>query len=157
MFINNNSLKYLPLCLHDKAFKDFNFSNNKFDDCDTPTPSMKKGEIPIQERIRLLRRKGKPLNYSLFYLSLFSMIDNGVKIRRDTLPPALHERLTGLSETLVRCQHCKKLLFPSHSFSYFEKKFINSRNLMVNEILTWNCFECNFKCSKLSDIEFDLK
>lgn len=28
---------------------------------------------------------------------------------------------------------------------------------MVNEILTWNCFECNFKCSKLSDIEFDLK
>lgn len=155
LFINDNSIMYLPICLHEKAFKDFNFSNNKFDEYEK-TPRMKTNQLSLQEKIRILRKNGKPFLYSLFYLSLFTIIDNRIKICKDNLPPGLYQKLKALGEKLVRCQHCKKLLLPEQSFECFEKKLITSRNLMANDIIAWNTYECTFKCSKLSDIEFNL-
>lgn len=132
-------LKYLPISLKDKTFKHLNISKNWLERF--------RVELHENKKKRYLKTKRSPKNpasFNLFYLSLYSVIDNGIKFKRRNL---CHSACNNF-DMVYRCPDCNHLMIPDFSTQFYEFGYASTVNLIQSIVIPWQSFYCQYsKCS----------
>lgn len=149
LFINDNELKYLPEVLKYRTFKELNFTRNKFDSFNFQL--LDETSYEKIKKLDKMRTKRNPVCLKLSYLSFFSIIDNGVKFKRQEIPRELLNSFNVIS----RCRYCNQWLLPHYSSETFSLGYAKTINLIQNSTLPWQCFVCRYKCNKFQMFLFN--
>lgn len=139
LFIDGNMLTYLPICLKDKTFKHLNVTKNQLEEFVVELHENKNKQF-----LKTKRSSKKSVSVNLFHLSLYSIIDNCTKFRRQNLCPALYHYF----DIVYRCPDCNHLMIPDYNTEYYEFGHASTINLIKSIVIPWQSFECNYsKCS----------
>lgn len=140
LFINNNKLKYLPGCLNNIIFRAINVSDNDFDDECNATVSNNVFMLP--ESAIHLGNSDKSVIQSLSELSLYSLVSNNIKFKRQDLPHTLWHYF----DEFCRCDLCHKCVIPNNCIERYSYTYAKSYNFNKNIKITWQYFECRVRC-----------
>lgn len=139
LFIDDNMLTYLPICLKDKTFKHLNLSKNQLEEFGVELHENKNKQF-----LKTKRSSKNPVSINLFYLSLFSIIDNCIKFRRQNLCHSIYHYFN----IVYRCPDCNHLMIPDFSTEFYEFGYASTINLIQSIVIPWQSFQCNYsKCS----------
>lgn len=103
------------------------------------------------KKINEMRKRENPVCLKLSYLSFFSIIDSGVKFKRQEIPSELLKSFYEIS----RCRYCNRWLLPHFSTETFSMGYAKTINFIQNSTLPWQYYICRNKCSKFQMFLFN--
>lgn len=123
-------------------FKAINVSENEFDEEYNGTVSNNMFMHPVHP-IRL-GSSDRSVIQSLSCLSFYSLINNGIKFKRQDIPYTLWHYFN----EFCRCQLCHKCVMPDNCIERYCYAYAKSYNFNKNIKITWQYFECRVRCYK---------
>ncbi|XP_026820020.1 uncharacterized protein LOC113558709 [Rhopalosiphum maidis] len=133
LFINNNSLTYLPVMLQNTTFKDINIADNML-------------RLPNSESLRIQRPKPeeeRKTPETLCNLALFSMVKNKVKFKRQDINRTLWDYFNNISS----CRECDRMMVVTQQNAFYELGFVRAYNYQcAANIILWQYSECLHHC-----------
>lgn len=145
-------MEYLPNNLFLKNFealdvsKNFFMSGNPLND-NLENDHMIKYKLLNNLSIRSDERiHGPPMVQKLSHWSFYSLIENGVQIKRQLIPRTLWEYYN----LVARCYNCNKFVLPDYCDIHHTMGIISAKSLVMDRFplnMTWQFVVCQFNCT----------
>lgn len=89
---------------------------------------------------------GPPMVQKLGHLAFYSLVENGMQIKRQLIPRTLWDYY----DIVARCYNCKKFVLPDYCDIHHTMGIISAKSLVMDRFplnMTWQILACQFKCT----------